>query len=105
MTIHWLVGGFALSTLLLTGCAAQQKCGSADCVADTELTAAVTARLNQYPELSAPNQVYVKTRDGVVYLTGQVATDLQRRTAESVARQTPGVRKVNDNIALSYGGR
>jgi osmotically-inducible protein OsmY len=40
-----------------------------------------------------------------VYLTGQVATDLQRQTAESVAREVPGVGEVVNSIAISFEGR
>jgi osmotically-inducible protein OsmY len=49
--------------------------------------------------------VYVQTLNRVVYLSGQVATELQRLTAESVAQGAPGVRRVVDNIALTYEGR
>jgi osmotically-inducible protein OsmY len=47
----------------------------------------------------------VQTRDGVVYLTGQVSTDLQRSTAESVTEKVPGVVQVVNSIALTFGGR
>jgi osmotically-inducible protein OsmY len=40
-----------------------------------------------------------------VYLTGQVATDLQRDTAESVAHEATGVSRVINTIALTYAGR
>jgi osmotically-inducible protein OsmY len=55
--------------------------------------------------LQPPNQVYVQTLDGVVYLTGQVATDLQRDSAEAVAHETSGVSRIVNTIALTYGGR
>ena len=61
--------------------------------------------LTQQPALQPPNQVYVQTLDGVVYLTGQVATDLQRDTAESVAHEASGVSRVMNTIALTYAGR
>jgi osmotically-inducible protein OsmY len=79
--------------------------GAAACAGDERITSAVREQLAQYPELLPPNQVYVETRNGVVYLTGQVATGLQRANAESAARQTAGVRKVIDDIALGYHGR
>jgi osmotically-inducible protein OsmY len=47
----------------------------------------------------------VQTLDRVVYLTGQMATDLQRDTAESVAREAPGPSRVVNTIALTYTGR
>jgi len=46
----------------------------------------------------------LRVHGGVVYLTGTVTTDLQRETAENVARQVPGVAQVINSIALSYGG-
>ena len=99
----WLLVGLAS---VMSGCAAVHQCaGSAECNADERLTRAVLSQLAQYPELLPPNQVYVETRKGVVYLTGQVATDLQRANAEAAARQTAGVHKVIDNIALGYHGR
>ena len=85
--------------------AMHQCADSRDAPADERITSAVRAQLAQYPELLPPNQVYVETRNGVVYLTGQVATDLQRANAESAARQAAGVHKVIDNIALGYHGR
>ena len=47
----------------------------------------------------------IETRGGIVYLTGQVATDLQRDTAVTSAQQVPGVERVVNSIALSYSGR
>lgn len=91
----------------LGGCAAVEtwhKCG-AGCPGDAELSARVRARLDAYPELLAPNRVYVSTLDRVVYLTGEVATDLQREDAESVARHTPGVPRVVNLISLEFDGR
>jgi len=99
-----LVAAVAVS---LGGCAAVEtwnKCG-AGCPGDTEMSAQVRARLAEYPELLAPNRVYVSTLDRVVYLSGEVATGLQRDTAETVARETPGVPRVVDMISLEYNGR
>jgi osmotically-inducible protein OsmY len=92
----------------LTGCAAYsayRKCGSGGCPGDVKITAEVRALLNQHPSLGPPNQVYVQTLDRVVYLTGQVATDLQRDSAEAVALDATGVSRVINTIALTYAGR
>ncbi len=90
----------------LAGCvASSSQCVSAECQGDAKVTAAVQGRLKEHRELGPPNTVYVQTRDGVVYLTGQVATDLQRETAETVAEQVPGVVRVVNSIALTFGGR
>ena len=92
----------------LPGCAAYsayRKCGSHGCPGDAKITAEVRTQLNRHSVLQPPNQVYVQALDGVVYLTGQVATDLQRDTAESAAHEASGVSRVINTIALSYGGR
>jgi len=93
-----------LCALALAGCVSS-PCTSDACQGDAKITAAVQAKLQEHRELAAPNTVYVKTRDGVVYLSGQVATDLQRETAETVAGQVAGVQQVVNSIALSYSGR
>jgi len=90
------------------GCAAYgayRKCGSRGCPGDARITAEVRTLLNQHPALGPPNQLYVQTLDGVVYLTGQVATDLQRDTAESATHEATGVSRVINTIALTYAGR
>ena len=86
----------------LPGCASYSARG---CPGDAGITAAVRALLNQHPALGPPNQVYVQTLDGVVYLTGQVATDLQRDSAESATHEATGVSRVINTIALTYSGR
>jgi osmotically-inducible protein OsmY len=65
----------------------------------------VRSLLEQHPAFDPPNHVYAQTADGVVFLSGRIATDLQRETAETVAREASGVRKVVNSIALTYDGR
>ena len=96
----------ALTTVLagpLAGCAeysAYRKCGSHGCGGDAKITAEARALLSQHPALGPPNQVYVRTMNQVVYLSGQVATDLQRESAESIATAAAGGHRVVDIIAL-----
>lgn len=97
-----LLAAAIVLTAPLGGCATTQ-CTTAACAADGTVTANVQALLAQHRDLGPPNQIHVDTRDGVVYLSGQVATDLQRRSAEDVVRQAAGVSKVVNNIALMYG--
>lgn len=85
------------------GCAAYrayEKCGLHGCPGDQQISAAVRARLAGDASMLAPNLIYVQTLDGVVYLSGQVATDLQRASAEQLARDARGVRKVVNIIAI-----
>jgi len=94
--------------LVLSGCSLYQDlrdCGWRGCPGDAPVTAAVQELLNQHVELQAPNHVYVQTLKHVVYLSGQVATDLQRQIAQSVALQAKGVHRVVNTIAVSYEGR
>lgn len=101
----------SLLVVLLTGhlaaCAAYKEarqCGYEGCPADAHITAEVEATFKQHTELLPPNLLYVQTLNGVVYLSGQVATPLQREIAVDVARQVPHVSHVVDNIALFYTG-
>lgn len=96
------------SSPLLHGCTAVEayrKCGVQGCAGDAKITREVETLLEAHPALEPPNQVYVQTVDGVVYLSGQVATDLQRTNAELVAREALGVTRVVDTIGLGYSGR
>ena len=92
-------------TVVLPGCMSSRQCVSEQCKNDAKVTADVQAKFKERRELAAPNMIYVQTREGVVYLTGQVATDPQRQTAESLAKEVPGVVRVVNSIALTYGGR
>ena len=85
-------------------CVIVPECTSEECRNDAKITADLKARLKEHSELGGPNSVYVETRGGVVYLTGTVTTELQRETAENVARQVPGVVQIVNSIALSYSG-
>jgi osmotically-inducible protein OsmY len=89
----------------LPACAAYRKCGFAGCPGDARITAEVRALIEHYPALNPPNSVRVQTLDHVVYLTGEVNTDLERSMAESVALAVAGVTRVVNSISLGYGGR
>jgi osmotically-inducible protein OsmY len=95
--------------LLLTGtlsaCAVYQKCGFAGCPGDAKITADVRVQFLRHPALQPPNLLHVQTLDHVVYLSGQVDTELERSMAESVARGVWGVTRVVNSINFSYEGR
>ncbi|HEX4387642.1 MAG TPA: BON domain-containing protein [Steroidobacteraceae bacterium] len=97
-----------LAAVVFAGCAAveeREHCGAGGCPGDDKITEQVEAAFEQHTELRPPNIVHVQTLGGVVYLNGQVSTDLQRSTAVSVAKSVPGVKKVVDNLNLPYQGR
>ena len=89
----------------LSGCAVYRRCGFRGCPGDANITAEVWAGFDQHPALGPPNLLHVQTLDHVVYLSGQVATDLQREIAESVALEATGGARIVNSIALSYEGR
>jgi osmotically-inducible protein OsmY len=91
-------------TGVLPGCAAYRSCGFRGCPGDAQITSKVQSQLEHYPALEAPNLVYVRTLDRVVYLYGQVDTDLERQLAESVAVEAAGGARVVDSIAISNVG-
>jgi osmotically-inducible protein OsmY len=96
-----------VATQLLCGCAAYdayRKCGRAGCSGDAQISTEIRTLLEAHPELGPPNAIYVNTLDRVVYLRGQVATELQRETADGLARRAAGVRNVVDIIGLEYNG-
>jgi len=85
------------------GCADLGHCGQG-CASDAGITAQVLADIRQHPALEAPNLVRVQTVRQVVYLNGQVETELQRSLAEELAREVPGVKRVVNSINFSYQG-
>jgi osmotically-inducible protein OsmY len=81
-----------------------RQCGSQGCPEDRRITAEIESLLAEHRELMPPNMVYVRTLDGVVYLSGQVSTPLQRTEAEDVARQAGGFKHVVNTIGVGYRG-
>lgn len=92
--------GLLVSGALL-GCAPFKKYGFEECPGDATIASAVEARLSRHPVLEPPNLLRVQTHDRVVYLYGLLDTDLERELAESVALETPGVRRVVNSIGIS----
>jgi osmotically-inducible protein OsmY len=83
----------------VSGCATDQSGDGR--MTDGKITAAVQARINQNPDVGAPDSVRVQTRDHVVYLSGSVSTGLMKQTAEDLARQTPGVTRIVNEIGIT----
>jgi len=69
---------------------------------DAEITRAVEKSVGRHPDLGPPNEIYVKTLNHVVYLSGTADTGLQRDTAASLAMQTTGVARVVNDISVSH---
>ena len=69
---------------------------------DAHITAAVEMRLDQRGAL-ADSDLKVATANGVVRLTGSAARPSDRLTALTVARGTPGVKSVIDDMSTGSG--
>lgn len=87
-----------------TGAAAAQAVKDATpVVADAGITAAVKTRLLADPDV-AGLRIDVDTKDKVVTLTGTVKTAAQVAEAEKLARETPGVTRVVNNLKVGIVG-
>lgn len=83
-----------------TGAAASQAVKDATpVVADAGITAAVKTRLLADPDV-AGLRIDVDTKDKVVTLTGTVKAAAQVTEAEKIARETPGVVRVVNNLKV-----
>ncbi|MGH8274844.1 MAG: BON domain-containing protein [Gammaproteobacteria bacterium] len=81
--------------------AAGKQAGQA--ASDTAITTKVKAKLAGNQGLSSFN-IHVETDNGVVTLTGTVATTSEHDTAGRIAKNTDGVKGVNNNIVVQGQG-
>jgi len=84
-----------------SGCAGMSEyrhCGYGGCDEDAKITAGIETQLSQHRDLGPPDHVYVQTLDGVVYLSGNVLTAMQRETVLTSVHGTPGVTRTVDNL-------
>lgn len=71
-------------------------------VHDATITASIKLQLATGKGVAA-HDINVDTRQGRVTLTGQVASEAERQLAIRIARDTEGVREVENNIHVSRG--
>jgi osmotically-inducible protein OsmY len=105
MTTFTPIHAMALASMLaaaLSGCADFKPTGTQSTIADAKITAEVEARLNQMPDLGPPGSIVTTTRDHVVYLNGLVDVGLEKRNAESIVMQVPGVTSVVNDLSVSH---
>ena len=100
-----LAPALVLALSMLAGCATQPSCNKPECAKDATITADVRERFADYPALQPPNNVRVRTIDGVVYLSGVVDTEFERRLAESVAEKAVGPGKVVNTLGVNNTSR
>lgn len=89
----------AITLALLTGCQALTGQTLGRNIDDVTLTTWVKSKLVA-DKATNLTRVQVTTNNGVVYLTGTVASAEWRSRAEEIARQVEGVRDVVNNIEL-----
>jgi hyperosmotically inducible periplasmic protein len=78
---------------LLAGCNSQA-------VDDSAITAKVKSKLATDSDTSAI-RISVETKEGVVTLTGNVPTDTEKSKAETLAKNTDGVKRVQNEIKVT----
>jgi osmotically-inducible protein OsmY len=88
-----------LLLLLLPGCRTNES--PEQQVNDLEITASVKSKLASDVGLSTVPNIAVNSTNGIVTLSGQVNTTEQRAQAESIAKATPHVVRVVDNIQIT----
>jgi osmotically-inducible protein OsmY len=67
---------------------------------DTNITAAVKAKLASAEKVSTLTRIDVDTVRGVVHLGGVVETDAERARAEQLASQVGGVKRVINDLQI-----
>lgn len=90
----------ALSVVQLTGCAVardQQTVGAF--IDDATITTRVKARMAEDKTVSATS-INVETLNGTVQLSGFAKSTEERAAAERLARSTPGVQAVRNDILV-----
>ena len=95
-----LAAAAAVSLVQLTGCAVardQQTVGSY--IDDATITTRVKARMAEDKSVSATS-ISVETLKGTVQLSGFAKSADERATAERIARTTPGVQAVRNDILV-----
>ena len=95
-----LAAASAFTLVQVTGCAVardQQTVGAF--VDDATVTTRVKARLAKDPTVSAA-AINVETLNGTVQLSGFAKSSLERSQAETLARGTPGVQSVRNDIIV-----
>jgi osmotically-inducible protein OsmY len=97
---RWKCTRVASAVLILSGMVSACAVERASSLEDARTTADVQSAIAQHPDLGPPNQIYVQSRDHVVYLSGLVDTGLATRTANDVARQVPGVSRVVSTVSV-----
>lgn len=68
---------------------------------DFDLTSRISRRINQDAELREHSRIMVSAYDGVILLAGQTPTAALRAQAYELAKDTPGIRRLYNEITIS----
>jgi len=91
----------ALALILATACERRdERAARREGYSDEQLVAEVQQELKVNGKFSA-DAVAVRATDGVVTLTGDVASADERKRAEDVAKNVEGVQRVDNQIAIA----
>ena len=96
------VTGIVLVAGLAAGCSTTERAGTQ--MSDAEITSKLKAKFASDPELHNVASIDADTIEGRVRLSGGVDTQAQKAEAEKLARNTEGVRSVDNDIEVG-GGR
>jgi osmotically-inducible protein OsmY len=102
------ISTFGLAVILavgLAGCVGYGRCSPENCASDKTTLAELNQTLAPHRELGAPAAIHAQVINGVAYLTGQVDTDLEVRSAETITLRVPGVKDVVNSLTTRNTGR
>ena|ERR1700761_2348765 len=89
----------------LTGCESFGKCEPQNCANDAKTKQEVNQLFYTHTEYGPPGTIRVQVINGIVYLTGTVQTDLQRREAAKLAMRAENVQDVVNSINVDNASR
>ena len=93
---RWMFGILLSTTFLLSSCNLLNQTNSPS---NQAITSDVQAKLFADPTLKH-HDIRVVTEDGIVILTGQVSTELEKAAVERIAAQSSGVKKVVNQLTV-----
>ncbi len=99
-----MLTGALLVGAVSSGCAiVRGQQGAESYASDTSITGAVKAAFAKDPEVAA-TAISVETLRGTVQLSGFAKSETEKRRAGEIARDTEGVKRVNNSIIVRQGG-
>jgi hypothetical protein len=93
---RWIIGIILTTMLLVSACSYFEKTKAPD---NQAITNDVQAKLFADPTLKQ-RDIRVTTEDGIVILTGEVSTELEKAAVERLASQSAGVKKVVNQLTV-----